>query len=115
VADLNAIRREDRHFYDDIGARLRDGLSFRMGHLRDAGPLATRVFSGHRTPPEEQEIALRAAVEAGYYDPPREITLDEIAATLDIPRSTLSYRLRQAESTLLHRYIDDNAAIGWLE
>jgi len=101
-------------FYDDIGARLRDGLSFRMGHLRDAGRWQ-HEFSAAIALPEEQEIALRAAVEAGYYDPPREITLDEIAATLDIPRSTLSYRLRQAESTLLHRYIDDNAAIGWLE
>jgi hypothetical protein len=123
-------RREDTHwwrilmrsdqkvgvFYDELGARLRDGLSFRMGHLRDASgwrresPAAVAL-------PEEQERALRAAVEAGYYDPPRETTLDDIASTLGVPRSTLSYRLRQAESTLLNRYVDADADEGsrWLE
>ncbi|WP_425604352.1 helix-turn-helix domain-containing protein [Natrinema gelatinilyticum] len=85
-----------------------------MGHLRDASswhqesPAAIAL-------PDTQEIALRAAIEAGYYDPPRETTLDEIAADLDVPRSTLSYRLRQAESTLLHQYIEDTEATRWLE
>jgi predicted DNA binding protein len=101
-------------FYDELGARLRDGLSFRMGHLRDASgwrrePPATAAL------PEEQEAALRAAIDAGYYDPPRETTLDDIATGLGIPRSTLSYRLRQAESTLLHRHVDASEGARWLE
>jgi hypothetical protein len=102
-------------FYDELGARLRDGLTFRMGHLRDAS--GWRRERAAVTLPPEQDRALRAAVEAGYYDPPRETTLDDIATTLDIPRSTLSYRLRQAESTLLHRYVDADVDEGrwWIE
>lgn len=100
-------------FYDDLNARLREGLSFQLGHLRDAngwqrGSLATIDLS------DAQETALRAAADAGYYDPPRETTLDDIAADLDVPRSTLSYRLRQAESKLVHRYVDADEETRWL-
>lgn len=101
-------------FYDELGARLRDGLSFRMGHLRDATKWRREELVGV-TPPDEQEDALQTAVEAGYYDPPRETTLDEIAADLGIPRSTLSYRLRQAESKLVHQYVDSDDGTRWLE
>lgn len=111
------LLRSDAHvgvFYDDLGARLREGLSFRMGHLREADgwrreSMVTTALS------EAQETALRAAVSAGYYDPPRETTLDDIAVDLEIPRSTLSYRLRRAESILLHSYVDDADAARWLE
>lgn len=101
-------------FYDDLTARLRESLSFRMGHVRDVtewrrDSLATVAL------PEEQAEALRAATEAGYYDPPREVTLDEIATDLSIPRSTLSYRLRQAESQLVHRYVDRGDGVRWLD
>lgn len=91
-------------FYDDMGAQLREGLSFRMGHLRDASGWFQDSLSTV-TLPKEQESALRAAVSAGYYQSPRKTTLDEIAAELNVPRSTLSYRLRQAESKLVHRYV----------
>ncbi|WP_423744977.1 helix-turn-helix domain-containing protein (plasmid) [Haladaptatus sp. SPP-AMP-3] len=101
-------------FYDALGARLAAGLTFRMGHLRDArgwrqDSLATVAM------PEEQEVALRAALEAGYYETPREATLDEIAAELSIPRSTLSYRLRQAEAQLARRYAGGDEGNRWLE
>ncbi|WP_227357226.1 helix-turn-helix domain-containing protein [Haladaptatus salinisoli] len=102
------LMRSDKNvgvFYDDLSARLCDGLSFRMGHLRDASGWR-QEFLVTTSLPEEQETALRAAVSAGYYESPREITLSEIAAELNIPRSTLSYRLRQAESRLVHQYVD---------
>lgn len=101
-------------FYDELGARLRDGLSFRMGHLRDADGWRQESLSTVSLP-EEQEVALRTAVSAGYYDPPRETTLDELAVELGIPRSTLSYRLRQAESRLIHRYVESDEPTRWLE
>lgn len=50
--------------------------------------------------PPEQRAALHAAVNRGYYETPREITVAELATELDIPRSTLSYRLRSAEAKL---------------
>ncbi|MCO8246662.1 MULTISPECIES: helix-turn-helix domain-containing protein [unclassified Haladaptatus] len=110
------LMRSDRNvgvFYDDLGARLGPGLSFRMGHLRDASGWRQDSFTVSL--PEEQEVALRASLEAGYYERPRAATLNEIADDLEIPRSTLSYRLRQAEAQLVRRYAGGDEADRWLE
>ena len=90
-------------FYDALTGRLRDGLSFRTGHLRDAdawgrGPIARTELPG------EQRVALCEAFRRGYYETPRRISLDELATELDVPRSTLSYRLRRAEARLVGSY-----------
>ncbi|MEF8786028.1 MAG: helix-turn-helix domain-containing protein [Haloarculaceae archaeon] len=53
----------------------------------------------------EQETALRAAVEHGYYESPREVDVGELASHLDVPRSTLTYRLRRAEEQLAKRHV----------
>lgn len=55
--------------------------------------------------PREQRATLRAAIEHGYYETPREITISELAAVLDVPQSTVSYRLRQAEAQLAKGYL----------
>jgi len=92
-------------FYDALTGGLRDGLSFRTGHLRDAGswrngPLARTELPG------EQRVALLEAFDRGYYETPREISLEELADELDVPRSTLSYRLRRAEARLVGCYAE---------
>ena len=56
--------------------------------------------------PPKQADALAAAVEAGYYETPREIETYELAEQLGIPGSTLSYRLRRAEAWLAKRYVE---------
>jgi len=53
----------------------------------------------------EQEAALRAAVEHGYYESPREVDVADLATHLDVPRSTLTYRLRRAEEHLAKQYV----------
>ena len=55
----------------------------------------------------EQDEALRAAVDHGYYETPREIETYKRAEELEIPGSTLSYRLRRAEAKLATEYVDD--------
>ncbi len=65
---------------DDSGDRPTDGLS------------------------ERQRAALLAAVDRGYYETPRRIDLTELAEELDVPRSTLSYRLRRAEAALARSF-----------
>lgn len=55
----------------------------------------------------EQDAAVRAAVERGYYETPRGIETYELAEELGVPGSTLSYRLRRAESKLATAYVDD--------
>jgi predicted DNA binding protein len=61
------------------------------------------------TLPGEQQVALRTAYEHGYYDTPRDATLEELATALDVPRSTLSYRLRRAEAQLVRNHVEGPA------
>ena len=49
----------------------------------------------------EQHTALLAALERGYYDIPRTITLEELADQLDISHQALSERLRRGSENLL--------------
>jgi hypothetical protein len=91
--------------YDAISANLRSDLSFHMGHLRDAGGWEHDSLSTVSLDPD-QRAALRAAADHGYYRTPREITLDELATKLEVPRSTLSYRLRRAEEQLVTEYLN---------
>jgi predicted DNA binding protein len=113
-------RRENRHhwrvfmrsdekvglLYDALGANLRTGLSFRMGHLCDAEGWGHDPLGSVALPPAQRR-AMRGALDHGYYRTPREITLDELAGILDVPRSTLSYRLRRAEERLVTSYLGE--------
>jgi len=92
--------------YDALSANLRSGLSFRMGHLCDADGWGHDSLGSVVLPPN-QRAALQAAADHGYYRTPREITLDELAAKLEIPRSTLSYRLRRVEKQLVAGYLGE--------
>ncbi|RKS75980.1 DNA binding protein with HTH domain [Haloarcula quadrata] len=90
--------------HDTLGGLLQDGLSFHFDHVSDAtGPLLT-LFDSVSIRPEQSRV-LELAAEEGYYETPRETTLDELAAELDWPRSTVSYRLRKAEASLVESYI----------
>ena len=86
-------------FYDAIQVSLQEGIRFEFDHIGEASKRRTRLFARKNLPAEQRE-ALVEAVGRGYYEKPREITLDELATELDCPRSTLSYRLRSAESRL---------------
>jgi len=55
---------------------------------------------------ETQRDLVRAAVEAGYYDTPRECTLTELAADRDIAKSTCSETLHRAEGRVLRRFVE---------
>ncbi|MDZ7688212.1 MAG: helix-turn-helix domain-containing protein [Halobacteriales archaeon] len=54
----------------------------------------------------EQAVAVRTAVENGYYETPRRVTAAELAERVGIARSTLTYRLRRAEEKLAKNYVD---------
>ena len=113
-------RRENRHswrvfmksdenvseLYDALDANMRTGVAFRMGHLRDANGWGHDSL-GSVVLPSNQRTAMRAALDHGYYRTPRETTLDDLAGELDVPRPTLSYRLRQAEERLVSGYLGE--------
>jgi DNA-binding PucR family transcriptional regulator len=91
--------------YDALSANLRSELSFHMGHLRDADRWGHDSLGTVSLDPD-QRTALRAAARHGYSRAPSKITLDELASKLDVPRSTLSYRLRRAEEQLVTEYLN---------
>jgi len=90
--------------YDTLGGVIRDGLSFHFDHVSDAsGPLLA-LFDSVSIRPEQRHV-LELAAENGYYETPRQTTLDDLAAELELPRSTVSYRLRKAEAALVEAYM----------
>lgn len=91
-------------FYERAEENLRDGVSMRMRRL---GPVEQVAYDSLATVsvPQEQRQTLRAAIESGYYETPRAVTIAELAERLDMPPSTVSYRLRQAEASLAKGYV----------
>lgn len=56
---------------------------------------------------EPQQEAISEAYRRGYYDVPREISLEELAAELDISHQALSERLRRANRVLAGEQLDE--------
>lgn len=57
---------------------------------------------------ESQVEALMAAYEHGYYDEPREISLEELGALLGISPTAVGGRLRRASARLVEQCLDEN-------
>jgi predicted DNA binding protein len=89
-------------FFDALEAAV--GECARTEMLRTAGTSAPARVTDEGLP-AEQEAALRAAVEHGYYESPRAVDAATLADHLDVPRSTLTYRLRRAEEHLAKQYV----------
>lgn len=59
---------------------------------------------------DDQRETLVAALEHGYYDVPRSISLVDLAAKLGISHQALSERLRRAHETLVDAFLNGHAA-----
>ncbi|WP_254763507.1 helix-turn-helix domain-containing protein [Natrinema marinum] len=95
-------------FFDALGEEVGECTGMEMLRLTDLDPDRDRFESDDELPPEQRD-ALRAAVERGYYETPRRIDLSDLADVLEIPRSTLSYRLRRAEASLATAFVDGDS------
>jgi len=91
-------------FFDALETAVGDCARMEMLRTTDTATGAGGVAGSDGLSPE-QEAALRAAVEHGYYESPREVDVGELADHLDVPRSTLTYRLRRAEEHLATQYV----------
>jgi len=91
------------YLYDTLSAKLGDGLSFSFEHLTEVDNWESGLLPRTDIRAEQREI-LTVAVERGYFETPRQVTLDELADELDVPRSTVSYRLRRATAELAKRF-----------
>jgi len=92
-------------FFDDLEAAVGDCARTEMLRTADATASTERNEGEASGLSPEQEAALRAAVEHGYYESPREVDVGGLADHLDVPRSTLTYRLRRAEQHLAKRHV----------
>ncbi|MFC6784444.1 helix-turn-helix domain-containing protein [Halobaculum halobium] len=89
--------------YDTLSAKLGEGLSFSFKHLIEVTNWESGLLSRADIRAEQREI-LKVSVDRGYFETPREVTLDELAEELELPRSTVSYRLRRATAELAKRF-----------
>ncbi|SEP02247.1 HTH DNA binding domain-containing protein [Halogranum amylolyticum] len=92
--------------YEEVNAGLSDGLSLSVQRLSEPKCWLDDNLEADELPPEQQ-AALEAAVEHGYYQTPRENTVQEISKKLGIPSSTLQYRLTRAEAWLARQFVND--------
>lgn len=63
-----------------------------------------RTFAKYEVTPE-QEAALTTALDMGYFGVPQEVTLAEVAATLDISEQAVSARLRRGTANLVRNTV----------
>ncbi|QLG50707.1 helix-turn-helix domain-containing protein [Natrinema halophilum] len=91
-------------FHEQVETNLDEGIQFTLGRLCEAEQLNYDSLATVSMP-QEQRNTIRAAIQHGYYETPREITVSELAEVLDVPQSTVSYRLRQAEAQLAKGYL----------
>lgn len=82
-----------------------DGLSVDLHRLYS--PTQPRA-GGQPALTELQHETLIAALEAGYYEMPREVTMGELAEELDISQQALAKRLRRGYRNL----IEDSLTVG---
>lgn len=83
-----------------------DGSTVEVRHLMDDIPL-------HGFLTQAQDEALRAAVQAGYYEIPRPLNLHQLSKRLDISCSSLSERLRRAEGRIIALYVNEGGRSPW--
>lgn len=55
-----------------------------------------------------QQELVRAALQRGYYESPRKVSLTDIAEQLDVAKSTCSDVLHRAESNVMHWFFDNH-------
>lgn len=93
-------------FYESLDAEIADTAGVEIMRVRErTESLGMEDNETEQFLSPEQDSALRAAVEHGYYETPRAIETYELAEELDLPGSTLSYRLRRAEAHLAGAYV----------
>ncbi len=83
----------------ELGGQLDEfGISFSVEYIRQE-PDQERLLT------DRQQEVIEAAVEAGYYDTPRQCSLTDLAAQIDIAKSTCSNTLHRAEEAIIKEYV----------
>ncbi|SMO91165.1 helix-turn-helix domain-containing protein [Halorubrum cibi] len=95
----------NREAFNDFSTFWQQNADFRLYRLtrnRESKPPGDGLTN-------HQQEALRTAYEMGHFDIPRRASLEDVATELDISASSLSERLRRAETQL----IEETVATTW--
>ncbi|WP_435158809.1 helix-turn-helix domain-containing protein [Haladaptatus sp. DFWS20] len=90
--------------FEQVQENVPSGVSITLQQLKEP----TQWGNGAKTLadlPRNQQQAIETAHQLGYYATPRSVTLEDIATKLEIPRSTLRYRLRSAEEWVMDSFV----------
>jgi predicted DNA binding protein len=105
---LSALER-DNEFVVESREEVDDAM---IGGVVRNADAAAALLDGCRSLTEVERRTLQTAVEEGYFDTPRGITLGELADRFDVSKPAASKNLRRGQRKLLERAID---AIGDLD
>ncbi|WP_254524057.1 helix-turn-helix domain-containing protein [Natrinema caseinilyticum] len=83
------------------------GVAIDVKRMVEAGQNEDFETSAALTEPQQEAVA--EAYRQGYYDVPREISLEELANELEISHQALSERLRRANRVLAGEQVDGSA------
>jgi predicted DNA binding protein len=97
--DLRDITADLRERYDGVSLR-------RLTRSADVGAGQDLVFVDRAALTDRQREVLETAHEMGYFEHPKEANATEVAAVLDINRSTFAEHLAAAQSKLLDALLD---------
>lgn len=108
VVEFPIVVKRGWYEFDLTGTR--DELDHLRAALETGGiPYELRSLVGsdesERLLTERQREVLEAAIRRGYFEIPRECTLEALAESLDIDKSTASTVIRRGEARILHWYI----------
>jgi hypothetical protein len=91
----------DRQALHDIWQRARnDGFQFEVLEFRERNR-GDPEYTGPNAITDEQREALVMAFERGYFEEPRETSLEDLAAELDVSASAVGARLRRGMNSLV--------------
>lgn len=101
---------DTRGFGDLLDDELPDGVSVDVERIGDPVGWIRPGYSVTELPFEQRQ-ALETAFRMGYYETPRRSALGALATELDLPLSTLRYRLRRAEAWALERLFANSGLV----
>lgn len=100
----NALSDLDRH--NDFAVETRESISFAdyLDLIQNVGPARQLVDACRNLSSVERET-LERAVDAGYFEEPRNATLSDLAAEFDISKTAVSKNLRRGERKVLDQVV----------
>jgi predicted DNA binding protein len=109
--EISAFLEEEtkaRSLYESVTEIVRDVEVTRLNTSGDPSHInsLTKVDLSELT--TKQREALEVAMSGGYYEEPKETTIEELAAELDISRQAYSHRLKEAERRVFSQVLADS-------